>query len=253
MEQIKNFFADERQAMKNGLTKLEYLSWWIVRVILVASLIYLMKKDIHSTNILLVCLNILASFTIPLARIILFPKSLVCKIPFRCQTWLNIMILIGSALGQGFGLNHTITNYDKFLHILSGAVVLFIGNELLEVFIRKEDRISPLFRTFAATGFSYMAIVIWEIFEFFVDYYWVDYCNQAYNIKPNPDMLFFKIFGLGAQNENQWAVFDTHCDMLYAVLTTTIAAIILLVYLTKKENATDKSLCEETEKEKAIA
>lgn len=239
MEMIKKFFEDERQSMKEELTKPEYFSWWAVRVILLASLAYLLITDIHNSNILLVCLNILASFTIPLARIILFPKSLVCKIPFRCQTWLNIMIVIGSALGQGFGLNHTIPNYDKFLHILSGFVVVFIGNELIAVFIRKEDRISPLFRTFAATGFSYMAIVIWEIFEFFVDYYWVDYCNQAYNIKPDHSMLFFRIFGLGAQNENQWAVFDTHCDMLYAMVTTTIAAVILLVYLTKKEKTSD--------------
>lgn len=241
MKKIKDFLKNERKTLKNSISKTEYASWWLVRAGLVAALIYLLVTDIHNTNILLVSLNILASFTIPLARIILLPKSIIKKLPFRCQTWLNIMILIGSCLGQGFGLNHTITNYDKFLHILSGAVVVLIGNELLTMFTGKGDRLSPLIRTFSATGFSYMAMVIWEIFEFFVDYYWPNYNNQAYNIKPNPDMLFFKIFGLGAQNENQWAVFDTNIDMLYAVIGCAFASSALLIYLIKKENKSQLS------------
>ena len=101
--------------------------------------------------------------------------------------------------------------------------------------MRKDDRISPLFRTFTAVGFSYMAIALWEVFEFFVDYYWPGSCNQAYNISPERDAWFMAIFGLGAQNENQWAVFDTSVDILCAVVGAIPASITLLIYLAKKE------------------
>lgn len=50
--------------------------------------------------------------------------------------------------------------------------------------------------------------------------------------------MVFLIFGYGAQNENQWAVFDTSVDMLCAVVGAAPAAIALLVYLYKKEKKT---------------
>lgn len=118
---------------------------------------------------------------------------------------------------------------------MAGSFVVLIGNELVEAFIRKGDKISPLLRTFAASGFSCAAMVLWEIFEFFVDYYWPLSTNQAYNILPDRDPWFQAIFGLGAQNENQWAVFDTNVDMLCAIIGAVPVAVILLVVLTKKE------------------
>ena len=95
------------------------------------------------------------------------------------------------------------------------------------MFLSKNDRISPLFRTYASVGFSYIAIVVWEVFEFFADYYIVNSTNQAYNISPDRDPWFFIIFGYGAQNENQWTVFDTNVDMLCAIAGSIPAAIVL--------------------------
>lgn len=247
MYKIKEFFKDEFNTLKNGVSLPEYILWWVLRVMQVIVLIRLIKNDPENTNVLLLSLNLLATFTVPLARIILFPKKLLKKLPFRAQTFLDVMIFFGSFLAQGLEWNHKITSWDKILHFMAGAVILFIGNELLEMFLRKEDSISPLFRTFAATGFSYIAIVIWEVFEFFVDYYWVGSHNQAYNLSPERDPWFQAIFGLGAQNDNQWAVFDTNVDMLCAVVGSIPAAIVLLVWLVKKEKR-EKALSTEKEK-----
>lgn len=235
MNKIKEFLSDELTAFKSSVGKIEYLLWWAIRVAMIYALVSLVIREPGNTNVLLLSLNLLATFTVVLARIILFPKWLIRRLSFRSQTYLNIMIFIGSFLGQGMQLNHKITNYDKFLHFAAGAVVLLIGNELVDMFKRDGDRISPLLRTYTATGFSFLAIVVWEVFEFFVDYYWPESANQGYGVTPNENSLFFKIFGPGAQNENQWAVFDTNVDMFYAVIGCIPAAIGLTIFLYKKE------------------
>lgn len=237
MNSIKLFFTKEKESFINGITKLEYATWWLLRVAMVAALIYHFIVGSGFQPKFLIALNLLATFTVTLARIILFPKKLISKLPFRCQSWLNIIIFFGSFLSQGLGFNHSITNYDKYLHLLTGVVVVFMGNELIEMFIKKQDKLSPPIRVFSSVGFSFIAIVLWEIFEFFADYYWPGSTNQGYNIQPNKDMLFFKIFGFGAQNENQFAVFDTNVDMLLAVIGSALACVVLFVLLNKKENA----------------
>lgn len=103
------------------------------------------------------------------------------------------------------------------------------------MFMREDDRISPAVRVFAAFGFSNVAIVFWEMFEFFVDYYWPGSTNQGYNCHLDPESIFVKIFGMGAQNEYQWAVVDTCVDMTYAFVTAVIAAVAMVIYLGKKE------------------
>lgn len=235
MNKIKQFFLDELAALKKGITVPEYIFWWVLRILQTYALIRLIKSDPDDINVLLLALNLLATFTVPLVRILLLPKSLVRKIPFRAQTWLDVMIFFGSFLAQGLRWNHEVTSWDKILHVMAGAVILLVGNELIEVFLRKDEKVSPLFRTFAASGFSCTAMVIWEVFEFMVDYYWPESCNQAYNISPERDPWFQAIFGLGAQNENQWAVFDTNVDMMCALAGAIPVAIILLIVLSVKE------------------
>lgn len=233
MNEIKSFCKSEISSLKNELSLFEYISWWLLRAVQLFVLIRLIIKDPTNSNVLLLSLNLLATFTVPLIRLLLFPKRLFTRLSFHTQTWLNIMVLLGSFLGQGLEWNHKVTSWDKVLHLVAGAVIVFIGNELAGMFLSDKDRVSPLFRTYSSVGFSYIAIVVWEVFEFFADYYWPESSNQAYNISPDRDKFFFAIFGHGAQNENQWAVFDTNVDMLCAVVGVLPAAIALFLWLNK--------------------
>ncbi len=235
MSKIKDFLGREISCLRKELSLPEYLSWWLLRAVQIFVLVRLIIRDPSNSNVLLLSLNLLATFTVPLVRLLLFPKWLFTRLSFNTQTWLNIMIFFGSFLAQGLEWNHKITSWDKVLHLMAGAVIVFIGNGIAGMFIRERDKISPLFRTYASVGFSYIAIVVWEVFEFFADYYWPGSSNQAYNINPERDRFFFAIFGQGAQNENQWAVFDTNVDMLCAVVGVIPAAIALFVWLNKKE------------------
>ena len=235
MNKIKNFFISEISCLKKELSLWEYALWWLLRAVQIFVLVRLIINDRTNSNVLLLSLNLLATFTVPLVRLLLFPKRIFTRLSFHSQTWLNIMIFLGSFLGQGLEWNHKVTSWDKFLHFMAGAVIVFIGNCVAGMFIREKDRVSPLFRTYASVGFSYIAIVVWEIFEFFADYYWPLSSNQAYNTNPERDKFFFAIFGMGAQNENQWAVFDTNVDMLCAVVGAIPAATALFLWLNKKE------------------
>lgn len=235
MNILKSFLKGEISALKSELSLAEYICWWLLRAVLIFAIIRLYIDDKTNVNIMLVSLNLLASFTVPLVRLLLFPKWLFTRLSFHAQSWLNVMVFFGSFLGQGLGWNHDVTSWDKILHFMAGAVIVFIGNSIAEMFLGKNDRVSPLFRTYASVGFSYIAIVVWEVFEFFVDFYWAGSTNQAYNTDPERDAFFFAIFGQGAQNENQWAVFDTNVDMLCAVVGAVPAAIALFIWLNKKD------------------
>ena len=235
MESLKSFLKSEISALRAEVSGFEYALWWIIRAIQSFVLVKMIVTDITNNNILLLSLNLLATFTVPLVRLLLFPKRIFTRLSFHSQTWLNVMIFFGSFLAQGLGWNHTVTSWDKLLHLMAGAVIVFIGDGVAGMFIGENDRVSPLFRTYAATGFSYIAIVIWEVFEFFVDFYWAGSTNQAYNISPERDKFFFMIFGQGAQNENQWAVFDTCVDMFCAVVGSIPAVIGLYLWLKRKQ------------------
>jgi hypothetical protein len=235
MNKIKGFFKDEISTLKNELSLPEYLSWWLLRAIQLFVLVRLIINDRTNQNVLLLALNLLATFTVPLVRLLLFPKRIFTRLSFHAQTWLNVMIFFGSFLAQGMEWNHKVTSWDKVLHLMAGAVIVFIGDSISGMFLGKQDKISPLFRTYSSVGFSFIAIVVWEVFEFFADYYIVDSCNQAYNITPDRDPFFFAIFGYGVQNENQWTVFDTNVDMLCAVAGAIPAAVALWLWHRNKE------------------
>ncbi len=237
MTKIKKFFSEEKVTLKTELTKTEYMCWWLLRVMLVFGLCFKAKEaGSFDMAALIIALNLLASFTVTLVRIVFSPIRVIRRLPFRTQSWLDVIIFFGSFLGQAMNLNWKITSYDKILHVMAGFLAVFIGYELISMFIAQTDKVSVGIRTFSAAGFSYIAMVVWEVFEFFVDFYWPASNNQAYNISPDRDPFFFAIFGQGAQNENQWAVFDTNVDMLCAIVGSLPAIILLAVILKKREN-----------------
>ena len=237
MNKIKVFINSEISCLKNDIGKIEYASWWALRIMMVCAIIYKYKElgPAYSPTILNLVLNLFSSFAVTLIRLILVPKRIFCKLPFRIQTYINILVFFASFCGHGLNAIAHIKDWDKLMHLLTGALFVFVGYELTKMFMREDDRISPSVRTFTAFGFSNIAIVVWEIFEFFVDYYWPGSTNQGYNCHIDPESVFVKIFGLGAQNEYQWAVFDTCVDMTYAFLTSIIASAVLIKILGRKE------------------
>lgn len=237
MNKLKTFFKKEITSLKSEITIYEYIFWWILRICQAGALIYHITVDPSNLDVLLLALNLLATFTVVLVRVLLFPKSFFGRLPYRCQTWLNLLIVFASFLSHGLDFNHTVQSWDKILHVMAGFFLLLIGNEIVEPLIRKTDRVSNGFRILTATGFSFFSIVAWEVYEFIVDYNWPGSINMAYNLDPDRDPFILMLFGGRSANFETGfaAVFDTVIDMLCAVVGAIPAIIFLYFYLKAKD------------------
>lgn len=238
MDAIKQYFLNERRVFVSSVGRFEYASWWIVRFCMVGAMIYWAKNRPGDFAITMMGFNLLATFAIPLARIIFFKKLFLGKLSFRIQSYINVFVFLGSFVGHGFRMNN-VENYDKILHVISGAVVVFIGYEMLSGFKNAEGAPKSVLM-FGSAGFSFTVMVVWELFEFFCDYYIKDSANQNYRWNPPDDMFFFKIFGQSVNAPDQYAVMDTDLDLLCAAVGCAVGSAVLAVVTKAKERKTVK-------------
>ncbi len=234
MKKLKNRFLYEFREMRKELPLAEYISWWLLRLAMAAVYIYFTVKQEQLYQRNLVLLNAALTLSVPLLRFISPSRLFTSRVPYRIQTFINVFIFMGSFLGHGFNLLIEIAEFDKLMHILSGGVVVFIGAELLKAFGRHEN-ISPGIKTFVGVGFSAIVMVVWELVEFFADYFIAGSNNQGYYKYPDETMIFVKIFGLSKNLPDNAAVMDTNVDLFYAVIGCAVCAALLFFFLSKKE------------------
>lgn len=234
MSKLKKRFLYELSEMRKELPRIEYAAWWLLRLAMVITYIVFTVngEQLYQRNLIL--LNTALTFVIPLLRFISPRKLFTSKISFRIQTYVNVFVFMGSFLGHGFKFLGEIPEYDKFMHFVSGGFVVFIGAELLKAFDGHE-KVNAAIKTFVGTGFSFIVMVIWEMVEFFSDWFITSSNNQGYYIVPDETMLFVRIFGLSKNHADQAPVYDTNADIFYAVIGCGICALILYLYLSKKE------------------
>ena len=103
---------------------------------------------------------------------------------------------------------------------------------------------SAAIKTFSGVGFSFIVMVVWELIEFFADYYILGSNNQGYYKYPDDSMIFVKIFGYSKNLPDNAAVMDTNVDMFYAVVGCAVCAAILYLVLKRAER---KRISEEKE------
>lgn len=239
---VKDYFKYEIHSIREQVSPLEILWWWFVRVCMVAALIYRIKKAQEgdsSTPVMLLSVNLAVTFVVPIARLICFPKLFFGKMNYRVQSFILIFTFFGSFLGQGVGLQHSMNDYDKILHLVSGGIVVFIGWGLIES-TRRSSEIPRGLKTLASMGFSCVVMVVWEIFEFFSDFYLEHSINQNWHWEPEEDMIFYRLFGKGIGQPGQIVVLDTNMDVFYALCGCILCTALLYIFLTVKEKNKQK-------------
>lgn len=232
------YIKREIDVLKSQITLPEYLYWWVVRIGMICVLIYRIRQG-EDTLVLIISVNLAVSFVISLARFLSFPKLFFGNINYRVQSFIDIFVFFGSFLGHGFGLNGR-PDYDKILHVVSGGIVVFIGWLLIEG-TRRGKEIPRLSKTLASFGFSCVVMVVWEIFEFFTDFYMSGSVNQNWHYTPKPDMIFYRIFGTGAGKPGQSVVLDTNLDVFYALLGCILCTFLLYAFLSLRERQKEKA------------
>lgn len=156
----------------------------------------------------LICLSIIPVMLVPLILKKLFKLNLTSTIEFVYL----IFVFFAHFLGSIVDLYHTVNNYDKIMHLISGIVTSFIGLYILINF-RKYNHKSLIFNILFIIAFVLMVASFWEFFEYF------------------SDMLFKQ----DAQNVLTTGIHDTMKDMIAAFLGSILFSVIY-VYVEKTNN-----------------
>jgi|GEM_PF-1989493 len=231
---FKQYIKNEILEFKKQVTPVEYLGWWVLRGLLLIFAVKNLMADVHSAASLQLSVNLAVTFLIPVVRAVFFKKLFFGNVSFRTQTYIDIIVFFGNFLGIGLGYTGSIENYDKFVHVISGVVAVLIGFTLIEG-LRNASGLPKTAKAAASFGFSCVVMALWEIFEFLADFFMENSSNQNWGYNPKADMLFYKIFGYGAQNAGQNAVLDTNIDILCAFVGSAVAAVGIFVVLAVKE------------------
>ncbi|MBR5427089.1 MAG: hypothetical protein IK118_01965 [Clostridia bacterium] len=191
----------------------EYLLWWGLRGLMIWAALQKRRQDPSDFSAVLLIVNLTVTFLLPLIRLVFLRTPFFGRLPLRLQSYIDVFVFFGSFLNHGCEINGIVDNYDKYLHMLMGGLCVRIGYLLIRS-TRRSDRLSPGVCAAASGGFSCVVSVVWEIFEFFADYFRQNSMNQNWEYRLKKQYLFVRIFGFGAGNPGQGAVVDTNLDIL---------------------------------------
>lgn len=219
----------------------DILTWWLTRAVMMYAAI-LMEDPLEKV---LIIANLLATFAISLLHLV-FPKdSLFCKINYRMQSWICLIVFTGSYMGNFIFVYNNLPRFDLFLHFISGPIAVAGGYYAAKTFLKPDSRHNILLISVYAFCLSCFIMPFWEVFEFCGDFLFGT-ANQGFYWVPSDNSFFFKIFGHGAGNTMLYYLFDTVYDVLLALLTTVISTVWLYLSLIKNMR---KAACTQEEKE----
>ena len=183
---MKNFF--ERLESRKGTTIFTLILSAIVLIILVARII---RGDYHSVFL---CVLTLLLFNIPL----LANKVLKVTLPKELEVIIILFIFAAEILGEIGSFYTHISWWDTMLHTVNGFLMAAIGFALIDILNSTPKfhfNLSPLFVAVVAFCFSMTVGVIWEFFEFGMDYFFGTDMQKDFIVKDvasvtfNPDGL----------------------------------------------------------------
>ncbi len=215
----------------------DMLLWWCVRVLMVYAFITIENK---AEGVLLLVVS-LGTVAITALHLVTPKDSMFCKINYRVQSLLCIIVFLGSYCGNYVGLYAYTGRFDTLLHFASGFISAtagyYIGLTLVKPLNKKENLALCLF----ALAFSMTVIPIHEMVEFFGDYIWGT-TNQGFMWDPLPeDVMLYKIFGHGVGNTELLKMYDTMYDMVLATTSAVMSFVYMFFSLEKKRKSSGKT------------
>ncbi len=121
-------------------------------------------------NDVFLCLLTLVMFLVPG----FIERKLQIEMPNALQIVTLLFIYAAEILGEIRGFYLSYPYWDTMLHTLNGFLMAAIGFSLIDILNRIEKihfKLSPLFVAIVAFCFSMTIGVMWEFFEFGMDYY----------------------------------------------------------------------------------
>ncbi|MGN0486664.1 MAG: hypothetical protein ACI4GB_05460 [Acutalibacteraceae bacterium] len=235
-QRIKNKFALEYQKLMAETTVGDRLLWWMTRAAMIYA--FCTMESRAEANLLLA--NLIGTFGITIIHFIAPSDSALCRLSYRTQTYITLMVLMGSYAGNYVFVYGILGRYDLFLHFISGFFCVLAGYQLALTLIRPETRRDNLLLVSFSIFLSWFIMSAHEVTEFLGDFIWGT-SNQSFYWGPSDDSFFFKLFGTGAGNKMLYYLFDTMYDMLIASSAAIIMTLILFVFLEIRRRQSEKS------------
>lgn len=231
------------QEIRGEIPLFEYLSWWVMRVILFAGGIWSIFHRPDETFEMFV--SVALSFLIPLFHL-LFMNLWPGKFPIRMQTVGTIYLVITSLCGSLLDFYYIFPWWDMVLHTFGGAILVYVGYCVMVALNAKHrSRFgdpAPIVQATWGVGFSAFVSLVWEIMEFCFDSVSRG-DSQHWRVNPDPGFELFKtvtdpqridFFHVDA---GRYALLDTMTDIMCGITGAIIGFIVVLLWLHRQERA----------------
>ena len=240
----KDKIAFEAQKVREQTNVADMLLWWCTRIVVLYAVLTFESKA-EATLLLVVSLGTVA---ITALHLITPRDSMFCKINYRVQSLLCIIIFLGSHCGNYVGVYAYAARFDTFLHFSSGFLGFFAGYYIAQTLVKPNNRKERLSLCLFALAFAMTIIPIHEMTEFIGDYIWGT-TNQGFMWEPEPDKMIYVIFGRGKDDPLLVKIFDTMYDMILASSSSIISFVIMMIKFEIKAKASEVDNKISTEKQ----
>jgi hypothetical protein len=180
----------EKRGIKS--TRTEKTIFSIVMILMIGSFVYALLRAIyvpleaeHNGELLSRNDYLLMTVSSLAAILVLLLPSLIEKkwkfdIPSTMHVVFILFIFAGVFLGEFRRFHFSVSNFDKWLHIISGGALAAISFSLISLLDERDIvKMNPLFIALFSFSFALMIGVLWEVYEFAWDFHF-DFNMQKY-------------------------------------------------------------------------
>lgn len=167
MSQIKRLKKESEEYIKSK-SKSTVITYFILRILVIFTLVLQMLNG-NYYNVFM-CVLTLVLFMIPA----FVDKRLHIELPSVLEIIILLFIFSAEILGEIQNFYGTFHSWDTMLHTINGFMMAAIGFALIDILNNDPHfhfTASPLFIAFVAFCFSMTVGVVWEFFEFSMDYF----------------------------------------------------------------------------------
>ena len=246
-EWVQNKFTVEKAKLEKDCSVADNLFWWCTRAVMLYAFIVMENR----AEAILLCANLIATFTITLVHIVFPEGTFFSRVSYRTQSLITVIVFLGSYCGNFIWLYGIVSRFDLFLHLISGTLCVLGGYYIALTLVRPDSKRKILLITVFAFAFSCFIMPAWEISEFIGDFIWGT-TNQGFYWGPTDSSFLFKVFGRGAYNTNIYPLYDTFYDVLLAMVTTVPTTLGIYLSMMMKLGKSNKETAVKNKKEAAV-
>ena len=164
----KQSFLEEARSYVQGKPKSTIITYFILRALVIATMVI---QAVHGNyyNVLM-CVLTLLLFLIPA----FVDRRLNIKLPSVLEVIILLFAFSAEILGEIQNFYGIFKSWDTMLHTINGFMMAAIGFALIDILNNDPHfhfTASPFFVAFVAFCFSMTVGVVWEFFEFSMDYF----------------------------------------------------------------------------------